>query len=82
MEDEVQKCSYVQPLPFENGQIYQNGASMPQQLCPLWVCMFTEVSCVATHSPPHFVLPQLRTAVVPQGPLWGQQWALGRAGAQ
>lgn len=25
MEDEAQKCSYVQLIPFENGQIYQNG---------------------------------------------------------
>lgn len=25
VEDEAQKCSYVQLFPFENGQIYQNG---------------------------------------------------------
>lgn len=35
------------------------GASMPQQLCPLWVCMFTEVSCVAAQFLTPLPLPTL-----------------------
>lgn len=40
-------------------KFFKMGASMPQQLCPLWVCMFTEVSCVAAQFLTPLPLPTL-----------------------
>lgn len=67
--------------------------SRPQQLCPMSVCMFTQVSCecytlcvaaqfLTPPALPHLVPLQLCTAAVPRGPVWGQHWALGGAGTQ
>lgn len=82
MKDEAQKCSYVQLFPFENGRIFQNGGFHATAAVPIvGVHIHRGIVCSCsvfnTRSPPHFVPLQLHGSGA-SGPLWGQQWALGR----